>query len=141
MTANEFDNVTDEQLDKLIQSINEDMEFIRSEVTEDMRRANEAGEVPADYHLSDLEERKDKLLAEKGRRQEKLAEALDQLAELANQAGAEGVWAVRGAKAPTLIYSTEHSVTPVILDVEEAGALVLIRFPAGDGGEEGIEAK
>lgn len=142
---NEFDNTTNEQLDKMIQDINESIELIRAEEAESETRAREAGEAhntaPGDYFLSDLEERKDKLLAEKGRREEKLAGHLGQLAELANQAGAEGVWVIRGSKVPSLIYNTEHSVTPVILDLEEAGVLVLMRFPASDGGEEGIESK
>lgn len=141
--TSEFDNVTDEQLDKMIREIEHDTGQIRHDAWARHEDTGDDTFTPEEgYWLSDLEVRKDALLAEKKRRQqEKLAGHLEQLAELANKAGAEGVWVVRGAKVPTLMYSTEHSVTPVILDVEEAGVLVLIRFPVGDGREEGIESK
>lgn len=78
---------------------------------------------------------------------------LDQLADLVNEAGAEGVFIIRGAKNASLIYEPEDYQWPRIpgaeastnlslsLDVADAGILVLIRFPVSDGGEAGIESK
>lgn len=88
---------------------------------------------------------------------------LDQLATMANDAGAEGVWLIRGAKNARLIYIPDAPVieaainklsqalrddplsisftTDIRLDIADAGVLVILRFPASDGEEPGIEAK
>jgi hypothetical protein len=92
---------------------------------------------------------------------------LDQLAELANQAGAEGVWIIRGIKNAQLLYEPTTEIEPpdlpgvkkglsiigampgvrvstslaLALDLAYASVIVVMRFPASDGGEPGIESK
>jgi hypothetical protein len=83
-----------------------------------------------------------------------LAEHLDELADIANEIGAEGVWLVRGVKNARLTYtSAEEIKQPDIpgvqasaslslsLDLADAGVLAVIRFPASDGREVGIESR
>lgn len=86
---------------------------------------------------------------------------LDMLATMAGQIGAEGVWLVRGATGVELSYTPIAPEEPaeeidppdpnldistfyaerVRLSVAPAGVYVLIRFPADDRGETGIESK
>ena len=84
-----------------------------------------------------------------------LTKQLNDLADLANQAGAEGIWLIRGAKDVQLTYiaspEAEIPFTPglklspnppiVTIDLVDAEIIVVIRFPAGDGGEPGIESR
>lgn len=80
-----------------------------------------------------------------------LTARLEKLAEIANDAGAQGVWFIRGAQNAQLTYipvgniqqpeipGAEASLNlSLALDIADAGVLVLMRFPA-DGGESGIE--
>ncbi|GIK36591.1 MAG: hypothetical protein BroJett011_04240 [Chloroflexota bacterium] len=85
-----------------------------------------------------------------------LTEKLNQLAGLANRAGAEGLWLIRGAFNARLIYNPSmtkaeeaawlasdvavHVNTELRLDIADTGVLVVIRFPA-DGGEPGVESR
>lgn len=81
---------------------------------------------------------------------------LDEIANLANNLGAEGVWIIRGANNARLIYEPENSpirppnIPGVIasanlslsLDIADAGIIILIRFPFSDGhSERGIEVR
>jgi hypothetical protein len=90
-----------------------------------------------------------------------LGEYLQTLLAVAAEIGAAGCWVIRGATMAHLTYSPDAPVveaaieklaeelrkgnfdislnTDIRLDIEDAGVLVLIRFPASDGGESGIE--
>ncbi len=83
-----------------------------------------------------------------------LAEHLEELTDIANEIGAEGIWLIRGARNATLTYTPEGTVEQpgipgvavtmnlnLSLELTDAGVLVIIRFPAGDGREAGIEYK
>ena len=80
-----------------------------------------------------------------------LAENLDELTALASEIGAEGVWLVRGVKNAALIYTPPESIATDIpnikinldlrLDLAGAGVLVIMRFPASDGREVGLEKR
>lgn len=74
-----------------------------------------------------------------------LSKQLDELTRLANQAGAEGLWIIRGATDAVLLYSlddgSDPASDPVVLDIADAELLILMRFSAGDGGEPGIESR
>lgn len=75
-----------------------------------------------------------------------LTEKLNQLAELAKQAGAEGIWLIRGAFNARLIYSLSMTKaeeaewlasneavrvnTELRLDIADTGVLMVMRFPA-----------
>lgn len=84
-----------------------------------------------------------------------LTDRLEQLAAQANNAGAQGVWLIRGAQAAQLTYIPVGNIQQpdtlargaaaslnlsLALDIADAGVLVLMRFPA-DGGEPGIEVR
>jgi len=79
---------------------------------------------------------------------QELAEKLTSLTDLANQAGAEGVWLIRGATNARLTYDADeikpndhvNASVSINLALADVGVLVLMRFPA-DGGEPGIEAR
>jgi hypothetical protein len=72
---------------------------------------------------------------------------------MANHFGAEGIWLIRGARDARLVYTYGETVPihvgdvpatsslGINLDLADAGVLVLIRFPASDGEEPGIESK
>ncbi len=80
---------------------------------------------------------------------------LDEIAALANDAGAQGIWVIRGANNARFVYEPENNpIRPNIpgvvgsaslslsLDIADAGIVVLIRFPFSDGNSEpGIEVK
>jgi hypothetical protein len=89
-----------------------------------------------------------------------LGEQLQTLLAVAAEIGAAGCWVIRGATAARFVYVPDSALRaayeklnqelgdiPVRLDInmdvdlkiEDAGVLVLIRFPASDGGESGIE--
>lgn len=89
-----------------------------------------------------------------------LAENLEEIAEMANQAGAEGVWIIRGAKNASLLYDPPGPPrTPNIpgvkvknvlnietgkrdgiqLDLADAGVIVVMRFPASTNQEPGVD--
>lgn len=83
-----------------------------------------------------------------------LADHLDELIALANEIGAEGIFLIRGAENALLQYDpTDKPKTPDIpgvnatfdigisFHIADAGLLVLIRFPASDGKEPGIESR
>jgi predicted DNA-binding WGR domain protein len=88
-----------------------------------------------------------------------LTENLNQLANLANQAGAEGIWLLRGAAYVSLSYVDKGVAEEldaalespafeellkkklISLDLADANLIVVMRFPEGDGGEPGIESK
>jgi hypothetical protein len=83
-----------------------------------------------------------------------LAEHLDELVDIANEIGAEGVWLVRGDKNARLTYTPEEEIKQpdvpgvqasaslsLSLDLLEAGVLVVMRFPARDSREAGIEKR
>lgn len=66
--------------------------------------------------------------------------SLDDLVESARQAGAEGIWVVRGAQRVALLYAFDvHDVAPVLQVSPPHEVIVLLRFAAGDGGESGVE--
>lgn len=79
-----------------------------------------------------------------------LTAKLNQLAQLANEIGAEGVWLFRGATDAYLIYTPNEPVIvndPLIsanlsirFDIADTGVLVIMRLP-NDGGQPGIEHK
>jgi hypothetical protein len=80
-----------------------------------------------------------------------LTAKLQQLADLANEIGAEGVWLLRGSKDAYLIYSptdppalAKDDPFPIIMnirfDIADTGVLVIMRFPTDDG-EPGIESR
>jgi hypothetical protein len=81
---------------------------------------------------------------------------LDDLIEAANQAGAEGAWIIRGSNKVKVKTTwpkeerpkyqpgeTDASIGEMgfFLDLAPAGVVVVMRFPAGDGGEPGIESR
>lgn len=75
---------------------------------------------------------------------------LDHLTDLATAAGAEGIWFIRGAEDPYLIYTPAEGWAAdddkfihlsLRFDIATAGILAIIRFPRGDGGEPGIESR
>ncbi len=81
-----------------------------------------------------------------------LADNLDELTTIANEIGAEGIWLVRGVKKAQLIYTPAQTVTrpdipgvsvnlELSLSLAEAGVLVIMRFPASDGREAGLEKR
>lgn len=83
----------------------------------------------------------------------RLTAQLEELARLANESGAQGVWLIRGAQAAQLTYipvgnlqqpeipGAEASLNlSLALDIADAGVLVLMRFPS-DGKEPGIEVR
>jgi len=81
-----------------------------------------------------------------------LAENLDELTTIANEIGADGIWLVRGVKEATLTYTPTQGIAmpdipgvKVNLDLSlkfaESGVLMVIRFPASDGWEAGIEKR
>lgn len=83
-----------------------------------------------------------------------LTEHLDQLVELANEIGAEGIFLIRGAKNARLLYDYQELEAPAIpgiknasttlgiaFEVADAGVLAIIRFPSPDGKELGIESR
>lgn len=70
---------------------------------------------------------------------------LHELAKLANEMGAQGVWIVRGAKDFEFSYLAMHKGElvmgpPVGMNIADAGAIVIMRFPIGDDEGEGIES-
>ncbi|NJN95669.1 MAG: hypothetical protein HC875_16940 [Anaerolineales bacterium] len=79
-----------------------------------------------------------------------LTEKLNQLAQLANEIGAEGVWLFRGVKDAYLTYTPNEPVkvdTPLIsanlsirFGIADTGVLLIMRFP-DDGGQHGVEYK
>jgi len=85
----------------------------------------------------------------------KLHPRLNDLAEIAKRAGAEGIWLIRGATDAHLLYTPigqpgSHGIPgldkvstslTIRLDLADAGVLVVMRFPASDGGEPGIESR
>lgn len=72
-----------------------------------------------------------------------LADDLEEIVLAAVEAGAEGIWLIRGAQAAALALSlTPADETQFNLVLEPPhGVIVLMRFPAGDGKEAGIEAR
>lgn len=71
-----------------------------------------------------------------------LSEHLTELLDLANEAGAEGAWILRGIQEVMLLYQTDPDQDhPLALELADAGVYVLLRFPATDGGVEGIESR
>jgi hypothetical protein len=83
-----------------------------------------------------------------------LAEHLDELVDIANEIGAEGVWLVRGVKNACLTYTPAEEIKQsdipgvqasaslsLSLDLADAGVLAVIRFPVSDGREAGIESR
>jgi hypothetical protein len=86
-----------------------------------------------------------------------LADRLQELAQLANEIGAQGIWLIRGAQDASLTYTPGptvelprlEGVPPGVvgglnitlnLEIADTGVLVVMRFPA-DGDEPGIEVK
>lgn len=82
-----------------------------------------------------------------------LTDRLEELAAQANNAGAQGVWLIRGAKDAQLTYGLEaQAAAPkfagvqsvmnftLALNITDTGVLVIMRFPS-DGGESGIEVR
>lgn len=113
-----------------------------------------------------------KIVSDKGEKtmtNSNLTQHLNDLADLANQIGAEGIWLIRGARDARLLYKvgTDEASWPDVpgvkvgltvgaadlpgvkvsvdlslaLDLADAGVLVVMRFPTGDGGEPGIESR
>ena len=84
-----------------------------------------------------------------------LAGHLQELTRIANEIGAQGIWLIRGATRARLIYEPagEEIELPDIpgaqvsgsldinINLADAGVLVVMRFPASDGGEPGIESR
>ena len=81
-----------------------------------------------------------------------LTEQLESLAAIANEAGAEGVFILRGATDASLTYTPQGELRQIQLPkleattslsltvpLADAGVLVIIRFPAGDGQDVGVE--
>jgi hypothetical protein len=87
-------------------------------------------------------------------RPDSLAGRLQEISDLANQAGAEGIWLIRGAQDASLTYTPGPAVElpdlpagvlgglnfTLNLEIADTGVLVVMRFPS-DGKESGIEAK
>lgn len=83
----------------------------------------------------------------------KQATQLQILTTMANRFGAEGIWLIRGAVEPALHYKVDpEQIDPdllenvdlnleIVLGLAEAGVLVVMRFPAGDGGPAGVEKR
>jgi hypothetical protein len=82
-----------------------------------------------------------------------LAGQLKTLISMANGFGAEGIWLIRGAVEPELRYQVDpEQIDPdlpknvsldleIVLGLAEAGVLVVMRFPASDGGQDGVEKR
>lgn len=95
-----------------------------------------------------------------------LRDHLTELAELAREIGAVSVHVVRGARGARLVYDLAHPEIDEAMDAlrqmmdklppgislsftkdvhlaidDPAGVLVVLRFPASDGGESGVEVK
>jgi hypothetical protein len=61
------------------------------------------------------------------------------LTQAAQTAGVEGIWLLRGAEQVTLLaYQVDDKMLSLEL-ADPSELVILIRFPAGDGGEPGIE--
>jgi hypothetical protein len=83
-------------------------------------------------------------------------EQIKQIIDLANQAGAEGVWVLREAESANLLFRLKNgnnnfqhqinggqvslSVT-MSLELGRADMFVIMRFPQGDDGKPGLEVK
>lgn len=70
--------------------------------------------------------------------------ALDQVAEMLKDLGAEGIWLIRGAAGAMLAYTApdgegELQYAPALTLERPHERILLVRFPTGDGGEGGIE--
>jgi hypothetical protein len=70
--------------------------------------------------------------------------ALAQIVEMLRAVGAEGIWLIRGAAGAMLAYTAPDSegeiqYMPALTLERPMERILLIRFPAGDGGEGGIE--
>ncbi len=72
-----------------------------------------------------------------------LTEHLDELLTMANEIGAAGAFILRGAQAAALAFSfTNPDETEQNLVLEPPHeTIVLLRFPASDGQEAGIESR
>lgn len=74
-----------------------------------------------------------------------LSEHLNKLTDLANKAGAEGIWLVRGAQNAVLLYdagdATDPANDPIALEIADASIIMVARFPQSDGREPGIESR
>lgn len=103
--------------------------------------------------LQGLEDRFNGELENRRNQMNKPISNFDQLAALANEMGAEGIWLIRGAKGARLTYIPVSGVEqPEIsgieasinlefnLEIADAGVLMIARFP-NDGGESGIEVR
>jgi len=72
----------------------------------------------------------------------RLSRNLDLIAAMANKAGAEGIFIIRGASEPILGFTIadgpDHRSK---MALAEADVLLVMRFPEGDGGQPGVEQK
>jgi len=68
-----------------------------------------------------------------------LYDDIREIKSIAAEAGAEGTWTLRGAKAVQVHMDMRDR--RLSLDMADAGTILVIRFPATDGEEEGIEAE
>lgn len=76
---------------------------------------------------------------------DEMSDDLERVTAAANAAGAEGIWLVRGVTHAMLMYlpqgQQEENLNWSSLNLADTELLVLMRFPAGDGGEPGIEMR
>lgn len=61
------------------------------------------------------------------------------LAGFANQAGARGIFLIRGATNLDFVCNLPGADLPIWSNFEDARLFLVARFPNGDGGEPGIE--
>jgi hypothetical protein len=70
---------------------------------------------------------------------ERMVAKLNMLTRVAQSAGAEGIFLIRGAENASLKYELPGDLAPLEMALANAPLLLVIRFPAGDGGEPGVE--
>jgi hypothetical protein len=66
-----------------------------------------------------------------------LSEAFDHFNEL----GADGIWLIRGVKAAAVFVAFDGETSQRLELNPPHEMIVILRFPAGDGGEAGIESR
>jgi hypothetical protein len=69
---------------------------------------------------------------------QEISEQIQALAHIAGLAGAQGLWIIRGAEAPDLIFNQSKGELATVLNLEDAPLIFVARFP-DDGGKPGIE--
>ena len=65
----------------------------------------------------------------------------EQVVRLAHAAGAEGIWLVRGASSAGITFTFADRTIDQVQLAPPHDLVVVLRFPAGDGGEAGMESR